>query len=270
LRQPALYRIVRTGEKNVTLREMLTKIGMVRPYQGFDASKPLDLQGWNSEHPYFASLITMTKPKQIIEVGTWKGASAVNMARQAMATNRGVTVLCVDTWLGSNELWTVPEWRKMLRQEHGYPTVYRQFLANIIHSGLTETIFPLPMTSISAAELLAKFAIQVDLVYIDGAHGEYEVYGDLVHYWPLVRSGGAMFGDDYSMEWHGVIKAVNRFAYENALGLGVSDRKWFLVKRNGVRSSRRDRAQQSRCSKSIETKALALQAQRRRPGSSSK
>src|SRR5215472_4870223 len=144
---------------------MLAEIGLASPYHGFDASKiPLDLQGWNSDHPYFKSLIFLTKPKQIIEVGTWKGASSVNMARQALTLDRGVIVLCVDTWLGSNEsLWTVPEWRKMLRLEHGYPTVYRQFLANIIHSGLTETIFPLPMTSISAAELLAKFAIQADL-----------------------------------------------------------------------------------------------------------
>src|ERR1043165_6148462 len=117
----------------------------------------------------------------------------------------------------------------MLRLEHGCPTVYRQFLANIIHSGLTETIFPLPMTSISAAELMAKFAIQADL---------------RLHRWcarrirslrrpsAILAVGApwrAMFGDDYATGF-GVIKAVNRFAYEIALGLATSDEKWALVK----------------------------------------
>jgi hypothetical protein len=119
------------------------------------------------------------------------------MARHALTHRPDVTVLCIDTWLGSNEtLWSNPEHRAMLGLEHGYPTMYRQFLANIVKQQLTDTIFPLPMTSISAAELLTRFEIQADLIYIDGAHGEYEVYGDLMHYWPLLRPGGIL-GDDY-------------------------------------------------------------------------
>ena len=86
------------------------------------------------------------------------------------------------------------------------------------------------MTSISAGELLAAYNVTADLIYIDAAHGEYEVYGDLTHYWPLVRPGGIMFGDDYYTTWHGVIKAVNRFAYEHSLPLETNGGKWFMVK----------------------------------------
>jgi hypothetical protein len=67
-------------------------------------------------------------------------------------------------------------------------------------------------------------------VYIDAAHGEYEVYGDLIHYWPLVRPGGIMFGDDYYTTWCGVIKAVNRFAFEQSLALETNAGKWFMTK----------------------------------------
>lgn len=214
------------------IRQMLAKIGLSDPYSAFDPrGLSRDLQGWASEHHYFPTLVSMAKPKQIIEVGSWKGASAINMARHALPIDPEVTVLCVDTWLGSNEvLWSDPELRNLLRLEDGYPTVYRQFLTNIIAEGLTDTVFPLPMTSISAAELLAKFEVQADLIYIDAAHGEYEVYGDLIHYWPLVRPGGIMFGDDYYSSWDGVIKSVNRFAYEQGLALETNAGKWFVTK----------------------------------------
>jgi predicted O-methyltransferase YrrM len=219
-------------ELSLDIEKLLAKLGQSNPYKDFDAGKiPQDMQGWGSEHPYFPTLISMTKPKQIIEVGTWKGASAIGMARHALAINPDVKILCVDTWLGSNEaLWTDPKLRELLQIEHGYPTMYKQFLANIIHEKLTRTIFPLPMTSISAAETLAKYDVKAELIYIDAAHGEYEVYGDLIHYWPLVRPGGIMFGDDYWNTWPGVIKSVNRFAYEQGLGLETNSGKWFLVK----------------------------------------
>jgi hypothetical protein len=214
------------------IRDMLAEIGLSDPYGDFDPNgRSLDLQGWASDHHYFPTLITMVKPRQIIEVGTWKGASAVNMARHAKALNPDVTVLCIDTWLGSNEgLWRRPEFRSMLALEHGYPTIYRQFLANIIAEQLTKTIFPLPMTSISASELLTKFQVQADIIYIDAAHGEYEVYGDLIHYWPLVRPGGILFGDDYWSTWSGVIRAVNRFVHEQQLPLETNAGKWFVTR----------------------------------------
>jgi len=214
------------------IRQVIAEIGLSEPYKNLQGREiQVDLQGWASEHHYFSTLIAMTAPAQIIEVGAWKGASAVNMARHALPINPDVAVLCVDTWLGSNEvLWSDPQLRRLLKLENGYPTVYRQFLANIIAEGLTSTIFPLPMTSISAAELLLKYSVQADLVYIDAAHGEYEVYGDLIHYWPLVRPGGIMFGDDYYTTWCGVIKAVNRFAFEQSLALETNAGKWFMTK----------------------------------------
>lgn len=156
---------------------MLAKIQLSSPYSGFEAEGiALDLQEWGSEHPYFQALVDAVRPKQIIEVGTWKGASAINLARHALALEPEVTVLCVDTWLGSNEvLWSDPVLRPLLKLRHGYPTVYHQFVANIIHEKLTETIFLQPMTSHSAAALLQKFAVQADLVYIGAGHDEYEV-----------------------------------------------------------------------------------------------
>ena len=91
------------------IRQVLAEIGLSNPYRDFDARDIApDVQGWGSEHPWFATLIQMTKPDQIIEVGTWKGASAINMARRALQVNPNVCVLCVDIWLGSDTFWRDP------------------------------------------------------------------------------------------------------------------------------------------------------------------
>ena len=42
-------------------------------------------------------------------------------------------VLCIDTWLGSNEsLWRVAENRRMLMLRDGFPDMYLQFVANVV------------------------------------------------------------------------------------------------------------------------------------------
>ena len=40
-----------------------------------------DIRGWNGNEPIFERLIRKTMPSVIIEVGTWKGQSAINMAK---------------------------------------------------------------------------------------------------------------------------------------------------------------------------------------------
>ena len=94
----------------------------------------------------------------------------------------------------------------------------------------TDTIFPLPMTSSAAARLLAEYDIKVDLIYIDAGHEEYEVYGDLAGFWPLVRHGCILWRDDYSPCWPGVVSAAIRFAYDNDLLLETSGGKFCFTK----------------------------------------
>jgi hypothetical protein len=44
--------------------------------------------------------------------------------------------VCVDTWLGSSlEFWLNPDLRKQLMIEGGYPTMFRQFVVNLVAHG---------------------------------------------------------------------------------------------------------------------------------------
>ena len=59
------------------------------------------IQGWNSRSVALKQAVEQANPESIVEVGSWLGASALFMAEQSKAQ-----IICVDTFLGSNEvLW---------------------------------------------------------------------------------------------------------------------------------------------------------------------
>lgn len=67
----------------------------------------------------------------------------------------------------------------------------------------------------------------LDFIYHDGNHSEDYVYKELLAWWPKLKSGKVMSGDDY-MEYQdetegkfGVIEAVNRFCSEKGLQLHI-------------------------------------------------
>jgi predicted O-methyltransferase YrrM len=203
----------------------------VSPYDGFDAEAwPDDVQGWGSESPVFLEVMAAVKPKLIVEVGSWKGASAIHMARLAESLRLDCRILCVDTWLGSAEhaLGQRPEWRESLQARHGFPQLYYTFLANVVRAGQAARIVPLANTSDNAALILRAKGIVPGLVYVDGAHEEEAVYRDLRAYWNLLAEDGALIGDDFG--WEGVRRAAERFAAEIGRALDVRGDKFVLWK----------------------------------------
>ena len=214
------------------IKPLVVELMGSNPYEGFDASQyRLDITGWQSHHPVFEQIIARIKPRRILELGTWKGASAIHMAKVARRFDPLAQVLCVDTWLGSHRvLWTRPDYRKELALKHGFPQQDFQFLANVALSGLQEAIFPLPMTAYSATDILGLSGVVFDLIYIDAHHDEDEVMRDVSRCYELLRAGGVMFGDDYSPAEPGVIKAVNRFAADRGLYLSTQQEKWAFQK----------------------------------------
>ena len=156
--------------------------GVVSPYCAFDlAGWPQDLQGWNGEESALPSLVKEVGASVVVEVGSWKGMSSValGMALQEVAASKGEgapppLLLCVDTWQGApefleNRLHGVDPDRDMFTL-HGWPHVYYQWLANMKHSGLGKVAFPLPASSLIAAEYIRRADpdFRADVIYIDG------------------------------------------------------------------------------------------------------
>lgn len=211
-----------------------SRLHAVDPYENFPLEgAQLDMQGWHSTDPLFAKLIAQVRPERIIEVGTWKGASAIGMANLAKQHRLNTEILCVDTWLGALEFWTShddPTRYGSLKLRHGYPGVYYTFLANVVLSGHADMITPFPQTSLTGARWLNMQGIQADLIYIDGSHEEADVLADVAAYWPALRTGGVIFGDDFSPAWPSVMRAVRTFARQHGLTLEEDNEFWILRK----------------------------------------
>ena len=166
----------------------------------------------------------------ILEVGTWKGASAVRIAEALK--QRGVLkwLVCVDTWLGSPEFYTWgmddPTRGLSLMTVAGFPTVFQTFARNVTWHGHDDVIAPFPMSSVQAAEVLAYYGVKAHAVYID-ASSEYDaVLADLRAYKPLLHDGGVMWGDDWDMP--GVRVAVEEFARAQGLDIRVVHNNWLM------------------------------------------
>jgi hypothetical protein len=168
--------------------------------------------GWGSTHPYFERYITELKPKLIVEVGTWLGGSAINMAR--MLREQGLhdsCIVCVDTWLGAAEHYVHEDHRKVMKLKDGRPTFYEDFLQNVVDHGVEGFILPFSIASSAAADALQQIGIKADLVYLDGDHSERGFRADMDLYWDLTRPGGVVIGDDF--DWESVRTQMIDFAW---------------------------------------------------------
>ena len=193
---------------------------------------PEDTSGWNGNSEVFVKLITEIKPKTIIEVGSWKGQSAINMGKTTKKLELNTIIHCVDTWLGAIEFWSdlkETEERNLLLR-NGYPQIYYQFLSNVIHNGLQDTILPFPNTSENGFRYFRDIRMTADLIYIDASHEEEDVYKDVNNFFTLLNQGGIIFGDDY-MSWVGVRTSIDRFVKEQNLTLEILENNFWVIKK---------------------------------------
>lgn len=214
------------------------------PYGDLDASEfPDDLRGWNSDDKIFSQLIDLVRPNLIVEVGTWKGRSAVRMAQHCRSRGLPTQLLCVDTWLGFVDSYTCRSQSRdagtSLYFVHGWPQVYYQFLANVVRRGLCDCITPLPQTSRNAVQILATLELFPDLVYIDGSHDYLDARRDIEDYFGLLRpEGGVLFGDDYGV-FAGVTKAVQAASRSLGIPYYVVRGKYLFLKSDDSEIARR-------------------------------
>jgi hypothetical protein len=200
-------------------------------YNGFTPLSE-DLSGWNGSSSIFKKLIEEIKPKTIIEVGTWKGQSAINMGKSVKELNLDTTIHCVDTWLGAIEFWSSHREtdERNLLQLHGYPQIYYQFLSNVVHNNLQDVILPFPNTSENGYRYFRDNTINAELIYIDASHEEEDVYKDVSNYFKLLNNGGIIFGDDYQ-SWSGVRTSVTKFVKENNLKVEIVEDNFWIIKK---------------------------------------
>lgn len=211
--------------------ELLSVLGLDDPFKGFTPKEGTKLWGWNGDRPIFPKLVEDIKPKLVIEVGSWMGQSSVNLASSLKRSGlEDSALICIDTWLGSQEHWSDPALRAHMELENGYPTFYKRFMTNVWNAECADKVVTLPMPSQVAASYLRGYKhLKADLIYIDGSHAEKDVYDDLTAYWELLAPGGAIFGDDWT--WDSVSNAVKAFCAGVGTQYTVHEINWIIRKR---------------------------------------
>jgi hypothetical protein len=182
--------------------------------------KNVDLQGWGSKHGVFEYLLPKIKPNLIIEIGSWKGRSAIHMAKLTKKYNFPAEILCIDTFLGSPQMWINKDdknFYKSLKIKNGYPQVYNTFLNNIHFAKVEDLITPLPIDSYTAIEVLAFHKIFSNFFYIDGGHEYATIKSDLNNIKVIMKDDATIILDDF--RWRGVNKAAKEFSLINNISL---------------------------------------------------
>lgn len=218
------------------MERVKTKLyGDYNPWDNLD-TLPFDPQGWDSNSPVLTELFITHRPKLVVEIGVWKGGSAAHMASVAKKLGiEGFEIICIDTFLGSEEHWTpVPDYPKHLlpsyympRRKNGRPMLYEVFMSNMLYWGHEDVVTPFPIDSVNGLITLKNLGVVPDGIYIDAGHDADSVTKDIKNSLSILRSGGILFGDDAFAE--GVIGP----ARELLPGVEVDPRegkKWYWVK----------------------------------------
>jgi predicted O-methyltransferase YrrM len=218
------------NEDPMRVRDRLFKVS---PYENVELGDvEADLQGWRSDSYILTDAIERLRPSLILEIGTWKGRSAINMAKRCRALGLETEIVCIDTWLGCKEHWLNkddPDHYDSLRIKNGFPGLYWTFLKNVMESGMQDLITPMPLPSDTAYYILKNMEVEADMIYIDGAHEYDSVMRDLTLYWELLKDGGVLIGDDY-VGWDGVTRAANAFSRSKKMQITGQYGKFVLSK----------------------------------------
>lgn len=160
-------------------------------------------QGWFHHAQKVLALVDECRPLVTVELGTWRGASAIALAR--LVRQWGGEVYCVDTWMGDVNGGTAP----------GIPKMLTECAGNIAAAGVAGTVRLIPALTTEAAKWWRQ---PIDFLYIDADHQYASVKADLAAWAPHVRPGGLIAGDDYDNPMYaGVAQAWDEF--EQASGM---------------------------------------------------
>lgn len=171
-----------------------------------------------------STILKFVRPVLWLEVGSMIGGSAIKTAEAIKLAKAETQIVCIDPFCGDVNMWAwekdlarEKKW-KFLNLEHGRPTIYDRFLANIAAAGHTDIILPLATTSLVGIKLLKRLFAEKrlftlpEVIYLDSAHEPDETLLELRNSWSLLKPGGVLWGDDWG--WDAVRNDVSKFAQE--------------------------------------------------------
>jgi len=164
-------------------------------HRGFE---PLNHQTHSDDWDALRKLLVSKKPKTVVEVGTWAGATTLLFAEFAER------IYCVDHWMGAKT-----DRLGEIGRFYGSEVVFGTFCRNM-GERLFKQVIPIRGDSLKIADVW-PLGFKVDFVYLDAAHDSDSIVRDIEMWCVHVRRGGIISGHDYAPEhFPAVVEAVNR------------------------------------------------------------
>lgn len=175
-----------------------------------------DIQGWFDDGPLHREAIKSSgNPGHFVEIGCWKGRSTAFTAVEILNSGKDIVLDVVDTFEGSPEHGTVDKQALKAEFERNIKPVNK--VIGAVHA----------MSSVEASFKYDDKSL--DFVFIDGNHSYDYVMADIKAWFPKLKWGGIIGGDDYEAAWPGVMKAVNEVFGPDSIRV-YGKNHWAVVK----------------------------------------
>jgi len=139
------------------------------------------------------SLFSQFKPKKILEIGSYEGASTCYLIEK-LALDASIEIHCIDTWAGGIEhrdcaIDMAAVESRFLHNTALAISKVSMSVKLVLHKGYSDY---------SLAALISRnHGNSFDMIYVDGSHQAPDVLADAVMAFRLLRVGGIMVFDDY-------------------------------------------------------------------------
>lgn len=166
-----------------------------------------DDMGSLPERGFLFQLASEAPPNaQVVEVGSWMGASTCFLA----AGIKGGTakVYAVDNFRGLSMCGEDVAWYQRHFSRLGTATTLDIFRSNFAALGLSARAEPVVSDSLTAAKSMASLRGTIDLIFIDGDHSYEGCRGDIEAWLPCLRPGGVAAFHDFGSRASGVTQAI--------------------------------------------------------------
>ena len=146
---------------------------------------------FNARDIYAEAVGSAASGAVFVELGAWKGRSTAFMAVEIANSGKQIEFYAIDLWLGSPG---EPQHRSDPDVLNG--TLHETFLRNL--EGARDYVVPMRCDSVEAA---ARFEDDsVDFLFADTEHNFDQVAAELAVWWPKIKHGGTVAGDDWNAE----------------------------------------------------------------------
>lgn len=168
------------------------------------------INGWSHYlSPWYEYIVSQLPPDPcVVEVGCWHGRSTACLAVELINHKQTFELWAVDHWLGCNEPFY---YQNIILDELAEDQPYKIFLKNM--EPVIDQLNIIRDTSVRTSKQFENHSL--DLVILDDDHLKEAVEHSIMAWWPKIKPGGILCGDDHDINYPGVLNAV-RYIFGNA------------------------------------------------------